>query len=152
MLRKPTQGRRRFVKDMIRLIVALPVIGGLVYWLNKDESTPDLQGDVKDKNGQPIKASDIDIGSGKICMVNEEKILVINDLERYYALYARCTHQGCIVRWNTKEALVQCGCHGARFDTSGHVLMEPATRPLTAYQVVIKDGFLKLSGKKIIPA
>lgn len=152
MLNKSVKGRRSFVKDMIRLVVAMPVIGGLVYWLNEDESAPDLEGEVKDKSGQPVKATDITIGSGKIYRVNDEKVLVINDLERFYALYGRCTHQGCIVRWNVKEALVQCGCHGARFDADGNVLMEPATRPLTAYHVVIKDGFLRLSGKKINPA
>jgi glycine/D-amino acid oxidase-like deaminating enzyme/nitrite reductase/ring-hydroxylating ferredoxin subunit len=47
-----------------------------------------------------------------------------------HAVSLRCTHMGCLVRWNGAERSWDCPCHGSRFDVDGTVLEGPAVDPL----------------------
>jgi hypothetical protein len=42
----------------------------------------------------------------------------------------RCTHMGCLLRFNSAERTWDCPCHGSRFDVDGAVLEGPAVHPL----------------------
>jgi glycine/D-amino acid oxidase-like deaminating enzyme/nitrite reductase/ring-hydroxylating ferredoxin subunit len=42
----------------------------------------------------------------------------------------RCTHLGCLLRFNAAERSWDCPCHGSRFDSDGAVLEGPAVHPL----------------------
>jgi glycine/D-amino acid oxidase-like deaminating enzyme/nitrite reductase/ring-hydroxylating ferredoxin subunit len=47
-----------------------------------------------------------------------------------HAVSLRCTHLGCLVRFNAAERSWDCPCHGSRFAMDGSVLEGPAVRPL----------------------
>lgn len=67
-------------------------------------------------------------------------IIIINiGGDTFVALSAICTHQGCVVGYNSTAGNVQCGCHGSVFSTAGAVLNGPASTPL-AKDSVSKDG------------
>ena len=52
-----------------------------------------------------------------------------------HAVSLRCTHLGCLLRFNDAERSWDCPCHGSRFDVDGAVLQGPATRPLPPREV-----------------
>ena len=47
-----------------------------------------------------------------------------------HAVSLRCTHLGCLLRFNAAERSWDCPCHGSRFDVDGSVLEGPAVKPL----------------------
>jgi nitrite reductase/ring-hydroxylating ferredoxin subunit len=47
-----------------------------------------------------------------------------------HAVSLRCTHLGCLLRFNGAERSWDCPCHGSRFDVDGEVLEGPASKPL----------------------
>lgn len=42
----------------------------------------------------------------------------------------RCSHLGCALKWNKNEHTWDCSCHGSRFDKSGNLIDNPATKGL----------------------
>jgi cytochrome b6-f complex iron-sulfur subunit len=60
--------------------------------------------------------------------VNPQKLLAVN---------LKCTHQGCIIKWETGEKKYECPCHDSNFSADGKVLKGPATKPLATYPVKI---------------
>jgi glycine/D-amino acid oxidase-like deaminating enzyme/nitrite reductase/ring-hydroxylating ferredoxin subunit len=47
-----------------------------------------------------------------------------------HAVSLRCTHLGCLLRFNAAERSWDCPCHGSRFGVDGGVLEGPAVNPL----------------------
>jgi Rieske Fe-S protein len=75
-----------------------------------------------------------------IVPVGRERVLVFEDPSgALRALDARCTHEGCTVRYVARDALIWCACHNGRFDLEGRVLAGPPPRPLVRHDVV-RDG------------
>jgi Rieske Fe-S protein len=57
-----------------------------------------------------------------------------------FAYSAVCTHQGCVVDYNSLSKTLNCPCHGGQFDpfNGGKVLQGPPPTPLATYKVAIK--------------
>ena len=70
-------------------------------------------------------------GSGRIVRDGRRQVAVARaDDGALHVVSARCTHLGCIVRWNGSEQSWDCPCHGSRFAIDGSVLDGPAVDPL----------------------
>ena len=76
---------------------------------------------------------DLQPGEGRIVIGEAgEQIAVSRDDDgTLHALSARCTHLGCLIRFNHAERSWDCPCHGSRFGLDGRVLEGPAVRPLS---------------------
>ncbi|MER6143364.1 FAD-dependent oxidoreductase [Streptomyces sparsogenes] len=74
---------------------------------------------------------DIPSGGGAVVRVGRRQRAVHRDEEgALHTVSARCTHLGCLVRFNDAERAWECPCHGSRFAPDGSVLQGPAVRPL----------------------
>lgn len=62
----------------------------------------------------------------------------------FLAVTAQCTHQACVVSNATSSSYV-CPCHGSEFDTSGRVLVGPASVPLRQFQTQFSNNVLTIS-------
>ncbi len=63
-------------------------------------------------------------------------MLVFEDTDgELHALDAKCTHEGCTVRYQPGNAIIWCACHNGRFDLKGRVLAGPPPRPLAQHGI-----------------
>ena len=58
-----------------------------------------------------------------------------DDQGRLHVVSLRCTHLGCLLRFNEAERSWDCPCHGSRFDVDGAVLEGPAVEPLDHHEI-----------------
>jgi cytochrome b6-f complex iron-sulfur subunit len=66
------------------------------------------------------------------------------DTNTFVALSAGCTHQSCEITAFSGQTFL-CPCHGSRFDTSGHVVNGPASRPLQQYLTQFANDVLTIT-------
>jgi glycine/D-amino acid oxidase-like deaminating enzyme/nitrite reductase/ring-hydroxylating ferredoxin subunit len=72
---------------------------------------------------RPGEARIVQDGLGKVGVYREANGTV-------HAVSLRCTHLGCLLRFNAAELSWDCPCHGSRFAVDGSVLEGPAVMPL----------------------
>jgi glycine/D-amino acid oxidase-like deaminating enzyme/nitrite reductase/ring-hydroxylating ferredoxin subunit len=114
-----------FAADRVKLLASLP------HLITENADTAlHLVGDrLRGVSDEPLE--NLPVGAGCIIKSQGEKLAVYRDLDgTLHALSAICTHKGCQVAWNGVERSWDCPCHGSRFNTRGHVLDGPATKPL----------------------
>jgi glycine/D-amino acid oxidase-like deaminating enzyme/nitrite reductase/ring-hydroxylating ferredoxin subunit len=80
---------------------------------------------------QTLSADRIPRGQARVLPDGLGKKGVYRDAEgALHAVSLRCTHLGCLVRFNAAEHSWDCPCHGSRFAVDGSVLEGPAVEPL----------------------
>ncbi|MDP9384205.1 MAG: FAD-dependent oxidoreductase [Actinomycetota bacterium] len=81
-------------------------------------------------------AGDVAAGEARVVRSGAGKIGVFRDEDgAVHGVSLRCTHLGCLLRFNDAERSWDCPCHGSRFDVDGAVLAGPATQPLEPREV-----------------
>ena len=76
-------------------------------------------------------SEDVPAGEARVVRSGAGKVGVYrDDAGGLHAVSLRCTHLGCLTRWNDADRSWDCPCHGSRFDPDGEVLAGPAAKPL----------------------
>ncbi|MEZ4812349.1 MAG: Rieske (2Fe-2S) protein [Caldisericia bacterium] len=72
--------------------------------------------------------------------IREPGILIKDSNGTLMAWDAKCTHLGCVVRWNTESKTWHCRCHDGFFDpTMTKVLGGPPPSPLRPWTALVDD-------------
>jgi glycine/D-amino acid oxidase-like deaminating enzyme/nitrite reductase/ring-hydroxylating ferredoxin subunit len=83
---------------------------------------------------KPAEVSSVDevpAGEARVMRDGVGKTGVYRDAQDgLHAVTLRCTHMGCLLRFNAAEVSWDCPCHGSRFGVDGEVLEGPAVHPL----------------------
>ena len=85
------------------------------------------------------------VGSAALLQSSSGSFLVAHTAQdTFIALTATCTHQACTITGYAGQRYI-CPCHGSSFDTSGDVLMGPASRSLRQYQATFANNVLTIT-------
>jgi len=60
----------------------------------------------------------------------KDRVWIVKEPDRLFAIYARCTHLGCTPEWKLSEDKFKCPCHGSGYDSEGVNFEGPAPRPM----------------------
>lgn len=81
--------------------------------------------------GQAASAAEVPAGEARVVRSGTERTGIYRDHDgALHSVSMRCTHLGCLVRFNAAETSWDCPCHGSRFNVDGAVLEGPAVKPL----------------------
>ena len=95
--------------------------------------------------GSPLaEVADLPDGGGVV--LGDQHVVLVRDGDQVHGLSATCTHQGCTVS-DVTDGRITCPCHGSVFDAAtGDVVTGPASSPLPAVPVEVRDGAVYLAG------
>ncbi|MFF9352270.1 Rieske (2Fe-2S) protein [Streptomyces sp. NPDC014734] len=95
--------------------------------------------------GPDVLARTADIPQGGGTVFADRGVVVTQpESGAFKAFSSKCTHQGCTVA-SVSDGTINCPCHGSRFDAAtGEVAAGPATRPLPAREIKVKNGSITL--------
>ncbi len=137
--------RRELIKNMAAGTATLFIVPAAFTSCEKDSIDPD------DNNNPDDGVLTIDLNSDKYstlglagAFVKEGAVIIINTGEGFVALSNICTHQGCVVSYDSEANKLPCPCHGSVFSTSGSVLEGPADSPLKKYEVTQEGDILTI--------
>jgi cytochrome b6-f complex iron-sulfur subunit len=137
--------RRTFLSRLLTGSLAigfLSALGAILAYLFPPERREFNPGRMRLKVG---RADEFAVGEGKQVLFHGRPVWVIRLKGGFVALSAVCTHQGCIVTWDEKRALLRCPCHGGLFDTDGNVVAGLPRRPLPHLRVEVLGGEVFIS-------
>jgi cytochrome b6-f complex iron-sulfur subunit len=131
----PVTTRRSFL-DLLLAAVSLTWVASVIYPVLRYLKPLPAAGPSGPTTLTPAETEKLDRESFVIVPAAAARVLVVRDSSAaLHAVDARCTHEGCTVRFLASDAVIWCACHNARFDLEGRVLSGPPPRPLPRYLV-----------------
>jgi len=81
---------------------------------------------------------------------DSERVWIVREKDRIYAVFTRCTHLGCTPNWFPEDRIFKCPCHGSRYYSNGVNFAGPAPRPLDRFAITIaEDGKIMVDKSKL---
>lgn len=88
-----------------------------------------------------------------VTFLQDQQVYIVRTPAGFYAVSAVCTHLGCITQWNPEDNLIECPCHGSKFQRNGNKVAGPAPRPLPHFSITLTaDGELVVDKLEIVKA
>lgn len=82
--------------------------------------------------------------------MEEQRVWVIREADRIYAVFAKCTHLGCTPRWFSEDRQFKCPCHGSKYYSNAVNFAGPAPRPMDRYAISLQeDGRIVVDKSKL---
>jgi len=91
--------------------------------------------------------------SDSVTFLQDQLVYIVRTAQGFYAVSAVCTHLGCITQWKPGDNLIECPCHGSKFQSNGAVDAGPAPQPLPHFAISLTaDGELLVDKLEIVGA
>lgn len=86
-----------------------------------------------------------------VTFLQDQQVYIARTPQGFYAVSAVCTHLGCITQWHPEDNLIECPCHGSKFERDGTKVAGPAPRPLSHFLITLTlDGELQVDKLEIV--
>jgi len=73
--------------------------------------------------------------------MESQRVWIVRETDKLYAIFGKCTHLGCTPKWFPDERLFKCPCHGSQYYSNGVNFAGPAPRPMDRYAIsTLEDG------------
>jgi len=70
-----------------------------------------------------------------------QRVWIVRETDKIYAIFGKCTHLGCTPKWFPDERHFKCPCHGSQYYSNGVNFAGPAPRPMDRYAIsTLEDG------------
>ena len=133
---EPTS-RRSFLQRLLNgtlIAGGAGIAGSILAYL---VAPPGVRSSLGPRRVKIAKVGDIPRGDGKLALVNDEPVWVLNLRRGFVGMSALCTHKGCVIQWQAKRRLFACPCHDGLFDERGNVVSGLPLRALTRFRVTV---------------
>jgi cytochrome b6-f complex iron-sulfur subunit len=140
--------RRDFLTEIPAAALGITALGGAIVTLRYISPNVLFEPPARFRIGV---AEDYPVNS--VSFLQEQQVYVVRTENGLFALSAVCTHLGCITRWAPEDNLIECPCHGSKFQRNGEKVAGPAPRPLAHFSIQIAaDGQLVVDKLSMVPS
>jgi len=88
--------------------------------------------------GQADKHGVVSVSEG---FMESQRVWIVRETDKLYAIFGKCTHLGCTPKWFADERVFKCPCHGSQYYSNGVNYAGPAPRPMDRYSITtLEDG------------
>ena len=139
-----TPNRRKFL-DIILKTGLVAWVGAIIYPVFKFLIPPEASEEIV--NSITVSSiEDFPSNTSKIIRFGRKPVLVIRKKNgELKALSATCTHLDCNVQYRDDLEQVWCACHNGFYDVEGRNISGPPPKPLTQFNVSIKNDNIIVS-------